>query len=227
MKNIKNVFIAFCLVLGVASAAFCIDPFKITQGGFGPRVKGLQLGQDMILLDMIIWRVKSLASVVEWSFPLLINHDRSLNTQDKMIISFSGYGADWERLDYDITEAVGSFARCKEIYEDVSLDELLMTVEQSGMKTACVDDIIFLNKDHRVYMLMFPDQVFGAENLTDTEFIREIINAYGIPRMNKIDNFTWSYRELSQGWEVIAGRPFLGAPFFLILKPIITNSTFD
>ena len=44
---VKRVLLALCFVLIVATAGWCIDPFKANKGGFGPKIKGLQLGMRL------------------------------------------------------------------------------------------------------------------------------------------------------------------------------------
>jgi len=43
----KKFILALCVVLFAASAGWCIDPFKVNEGGFGPKIKGLQLGMKV------------------------------------------------------------------------------------------------------------------------------------------------------------------------------------
>ena len=44
LRFTKKFLLAFCFVLCFASAGWCFDPFKVNEGGFGPKIKGLQLG---------------------------------------------------------------------------------------------------------------------------------------------------------------------------------------
>ena len=52
MKKIRvlvSVFLCFLL----AAPAIAADPFDVHKGGFGPKIKGLQLGMTMTLMDMV------------------------------------------------------------------------------------------------------------------------------------------------------------------------------
>ena len=52
---------ACVLVLCFAGVCFAIDPFEVNEGGFGPKIKGLQLGMKIpgsSLEDFIVWEVK-------------------------------------------------------------------------------------------------------------------------------------------------------------------------
>ena len=46
-KVMKSFLLALCVVMFAATAGWCIDPFKVNEGGFGPKIKGLQLGMKL------------------------------------------------------------------------------------------------------------------------------------------------------------------------------------
>ncbi len=43
----KRFLLALFVVLLVATVGWCIDPYKVNEGGFGPKIKGLQLGMKL------------------------------------------------------------------------------------------------------------------------------------------------------------------------------------
>ena len=80
----------------------------------------------------------------------------------------------------------------------------------------------------RISKLTFYTDIFGANGLTDEEFLQSFMNAYDIPRMDFKGNNKWEYRNPSQGWQI----SYSGGGGWLFsnsieLIPIITNTSFD
>ena len=75
---VKRVLLALCLVLIVATAGWCIDPFKANKGGFGPKIKGLQLGMK---LDGA--RVGASGGILNYeaygAYAIFVNDERRIN----------------------------------------------------------------------------------------------------------------------------------------------------
>ncbi len=62
LKFSVRFLISLCVVLCFASAAFCIDPYKVNRDGFGPKIKGLQLGmRKEALLNYVLWGINNVS----------------------------------------------------------------------------------------------------------------------------------------------------------------------
>ena len=127
MKSYKSWFIAFCLLLCLTSEAFCIDPFKVNDGGFGPKIKGLQLGQKMSLMDLIAWRIQFKG----FPFVLLIRTPYGINEvkENYIFIEFMGNGINLES--FEIKKATGDFYNFQE--REWELGDLLSALEKTGL----------------------------------------------------------------------------------------------
>ena len=205
----KRLLVALCIVLCMASSAFCIDPFKVNQGGFGPKIKGLQLGQKMSLLEIVSW------GVTQGKLPFTMTLSEG---EDDVSIWFEGQGSDFKS--FALKEANGRYAKLNNF--PGTLGDLLAEIEKIGFKSReFFNFVIILNDDMRIKRLLFSAEDFGAEQMTPQEFAQAFINAYGIPSLNGIGQNYWQYRNLSQGWKVdIGGRQ-------VKVEPIITQSAFD
>ena len=229
----KKLLVALCIVLCMASSAFCIDPFKVNEGGFGPKIKGLQLGQKMSLWDIVAWRAnfKGLPFILEL---------KSENDPSVIDIKISDKG-------YEITNATEKFSEFQT--QSLSLGDLLSKLEETGdLKVNTLVEIkagreeseglisysnysrgrMFFDehdKDRRIVQLLFFVSDFGASSLTDEEFLQMFINAYpDIPSMSvkrdREGRTSAEYRNPSKGWLVSYSD-------FVVVKPIITQTSFD
>lgn len=219
----------------MASSAFCIDPFKVNQGGFGPKIKGLQLGQKMSLWDIVVWR----ANFKGLPFILELKADPSV-----IDIKISDKG-------YEITNATEKFSEFQT--QSLSLGDLLSKLEETGDLQVYTgneginDNLISYHsyndgrmlfdkndKSRRIRRLAFTVRDFGAGSLTDEEFLQMFINAYpDIPSMSvKRDiegNTSAEYRNLSKGWQVSYNIGQYGGwrENAIVVEPIIAQTSFD
>lgn len=207
MRYTKRLAAAFCMVLLMASAAFCIDPYKVNKGGFGPKIKGLQLGQKMSLLDIVSWGVGQ----GKLPFTLWLNGDSNLS------IKFEGQGTDFKS--FSVETAGGRYAELKNF--SGTLGDLLSQIEKIGFKGRGFFNNIWVNDDMRITRLFFEKSDFGAGTMTPKEFAQAIINAYDIPGLDGVGRDQWQHRNLSQGWQVEVNG------WSVLVTPIITQSAFD
>lgn len=196
----KKLYIAFFLVFCFATASYAVDPFKANRGGFGPVIKGIQLGSRVSLLELVALGI----DFQTWPFKLnIFESDKSY-----LRINFEGNGR--ELKSFEIKESKGSFS----FYENQSwkLGDLLGEVEKRG-------GILAVNLETRGLLIMLCDltpegrikrcrmgaSMFRAGALTVKEFIQMFIEAYNIPEVTRDPNKhyqSWQYRNLSEGWEI-------------------------
>ena len=139
MRKRRNWLMALLLVLSLASEAFCIDPFKVNENGFGPKIKGLQLGQKMSLLDIVVWRIQFKG------LPFILK----LQDLEGNYISIEFLGKEMELADFKIRTATGGFQDLKsQIWE---LDDLLSKLEEFWPLKV---DTLDLGRN-RLYILIF------------------------------------------------------------------------
>ena len=182
MSYTKRFIVALCLVLCLASAAFCIDPYKANKDGFGPKIKGLQLGHKMSLMEVVQWGINQ----GELPFDLEINDEDYFH--HSITIRFDGQGKDLKSFK---VIAGGRYAEVKKF--SGKLKDLLSEIEKLGFKTAWLSEIqrsrssitpIYLNGDMRISKMTFRKTDFGT-GMTDKEFIQNFGDAYHI-RMDHI-----------------------------------------
>ncbi|MCR4817870.1 MAG: hypothetical protein K5841_02800 [Fretibacterium sp.] len=215
----KRFLLAFCVVLCVASAGWCIDPFKANKDGFGPKIKGVQLGMKMTLLDMVVWG----ASLENWPLYLKVFED---GNKSRCFINFTGEGH--ELKGFEVTEVEGKYAPIKN--KQGKLGDILAEIEKLGPEAAAMAlkldfnniNNIILNKDMRVRWMHFTQSDFGAEQMTPKEFALAIMDAYHIPGMDG-ERDGWRHRNLSDGWEIFCNK-YDGS---ISVSPIVTQSKFD
>ena len=244
----KRLLVALCIVLCMASSAFCIDPFKVNQGGFGPKIKGLQLGQKMSLLDIVVWRM----NFKGLPFTLTLKGLKGVNESSYISVKFEGEGV--ELKNFEITKAGGVFKDFQN--QTWKLGDLLSKIEESGSFTVDTLNqdlygegligyyfpsahlrIVFdeHDKDRRIRRLQFFVSDFGADSLTDEEFIQMFVNAYAdVPSMSTERKWNngrskWvtsgKYRNPSKGWQVIYDG--FSVDRSVVVEPIITQTSFD
>ncbi|MBR1658301.1 MAG: hypothetical protein IJ697_07530 [Synergistaceae bacterium] len=215
MRFTKRFAVALCLVLLMASAAFCIDPYKVNKGGFGPKIKGLQLGQKMSLPEIVSW------GVAQGKLPFTLRLNRKEG--NKLSIKFEGQGKDFKS--FSVEQAEGRYAELKNF--SGTLEDLLAAIEKIGFseKTFFGRADIALDDDMRIKALNFSAKDFGVEGMTPKEFAQALINAYGIPSLDGVGRNKWQHRNLSQGWQVYIDWGNIWGDVFV--RPIITQSAFN
>ncbi|MBQ7544735.1 MAG: hypothetical protein IJT02_07305 [Synergistaceae bacterium] len=209
----------------MASAALCIDPYKDNEGGFGPKIKGLQLGQKMSLLDIVSWGVAQ----GKLPFTLWLNREFMNN----LAIKFEGQGTDFKSFSVDRAE--GRYAGLKNF--SGKLGDLLSEVDKLGFKKRTFfddrvlgiyfDGRIHVDDDMRVTRLWFSMSDFGAGEMLPQEFAQAIINAYGIPGLESVGRNEWRYRNFSQGWQVTVDGGHHSSTSGVIVSPIVIQTAFD
>ena len=221
MKFARRFFAAFCLALCLASAGHCaevVNPFKANEGGFGPKIKGLQLGTKMSLMELVEAGARLEKLPIE-----LIVAQRDNDTFMSIDINITGKGKDI--TGFRLKRASGVF-KPLEKKKFQKLEDLLSEIKKLGGETRLRGEhgfynMIALNRDMRVTNLNFSKADFGAGALKNDEFVQELAKAYSIPNMEKDqEKGLWSYRDLSGGWEVVCGgRADLSLSAIVVDKP--------
>ena len=215
LKFSVRFLISLCVVLCFASAAFCIDPYKVNRDGFGPKIKGLQLGmRKEALLNYVLWGINNV------SLPFTL-HMGGKNS--RIDIKFTGevIGQELKDFNFEITNCSGSY----EGFKNLSLDDLMTKIEEVDpvKEIYCngISMIIYFNNMGRISHLYFTASIFGANSMTPREFAEAIVAAYGIPGMDSVAKDCWRHRELSQGWQIDVNRNIVE------ITPIITENKFN
>ena len=224
MKFTKRFIVSVCLLLCFASSAFCIDPFAANEGGFGPKVKGFQLGQKVSLGDLVAFIINNLDNVDA--------SDRVCRIRSQIIGQIN------IRLGKNGFFAISNYGNLKkEDLENHNLSECISKLEElSASDTKLEVNFAFeylpgsvtfelSRPSMRLSKIALEKSLFGASELTHKEFLQEFINAYNIPTMKAVDSDRWRYRNPSQGYQV-EYNGYRGAGR-VDITPIVTKSAFD
>ena len=250
MKIIKKLALAFCFVLMFSSSAWCINPFQVNPDGFGPKIKGLQLGMRLntpSLAHLVDFALKT--DFIRVPFVLYIN----VNNEGTIVnplpdADFCGIKISLtndKRLAFEVIFAKGAWKTWLQSKgTKKELLGLLSAIEKRGfidasighgnrMSLAPFSNFIIDWGSKRITRFAFEKRDFQANALTDREFLQAFINAYHIPEMNPEQGYgssvIWRYRNPSQGWEVKCDPEdnILFQTEAVVVSPIITQSTFD
>lgn len=222
MHHAKKCIAAFILVMCLASSAHCLDPFKTHENGFGPILKGVQLGNKMSLSDLVVW------GIVYWNnWPFTITPHKD----DTNEISIEFYGKDQKLESFSILKAEGRYAALKN--HTWKLLDLLKEIEKIGFSNRgyfrFLDDMlsrITLDDNMRVIGIWFISLDFaGVLRMTGREFVEkyrgQLIEAYNIsdpePISGDEDHAEWKYSDTSEGWKINI------SPGGIIITPIVTE----
>lgn len=216
----KKLCLVLCLLLCFATAGFAVDPFKTNEGGFGPKIKGFQLGAKPPALKDLFTLLAG--DVLENSFTLVVANREN----GRMRIEFSLEGGKLKT--WEITEAEGTFLQYKD--KKLKLGEFLDEI-QKGLAGASFSSnrrsiISFsVNNDDRINSFEMDQLVFKPGNLSNQEFLQAFINAYGIPKLTPSSQSSKNleYRNLSEGWELFVYTLW----YNISVSPIVSEAAFD
>ncbi len=168
------------------------------------------------------WSI-SLEYLVNWlidtgklPFSLDINSDRLASGRsaavNNIFIRFDGVGNEFHG--FKIIRARDVFAG----YEKMKLEtgDLLNAVDKEGIANILIypgndtssesslqpSKFMTFDKDMRVKSFRLYKKDFGAEHMNNKEFVRNIIEAYGIPSSGEIKREMWQYKNISEGWQI-------------------------
>lgn len=234
----KKFLLALCMVLCVASAGWCIDPYAVNPDGFGPKIKGLQLGMKRQPWEYLSWGINNFGLPFTMKFT-----EYSYSLASYIKIKITGEIVEQQHKEYDFKyEILGISGKFKELesqnlplYDLLTKIEEIAPIEELLFYTVHTGDLladIYFQENGRIKQLTFPSRAFGAESLTGREFAQAIIDNYHIGGMDGIKN-GWERREVSQGWQIKIEQlynpygSYVISPFYLYLLPIITKSSFN
>ena len=222
LKTVKSFFIACCLVFCLTSAAFCIDPYAVYKDGFGPKIKGLQLGMKKSLQDYVSWGInnKGLPFYLEIT-----------GSNGYALIYFTGEvtAQRLKNFSFKVPKITGLYSELKN--QSLALEDFLNSLEKispieklayklSERQEKFPTELSF-NENGRINAICLNKSIFGADSLTVSKFVEAIVTAYNIPSINNINRVLWWYKEPSEGWEITIDR------YELNLKPIINHTAFN
>ncbi len=232
MRYTKWIAVVLCVVLLVALAAFYIAPNKVNEvkevnnGGFGPKIKGLQLGQKMSLMEIVSW-----GAAHRWTPPILWFIDEVEFRSSKSILCtvYCERQIAGQSKDFSVKTANGPYATLENF--SGTLEDLLSEIEKLDFKgvillggyLGIMGELRLAHDDMRIKYMSFSKYNFGAEAMTPKEFAQAFVNAYNIPGLESVGKNKWQHRNLSQGWQVNVNDS--GVEVSLI--PIVTQSKFD
>ena len=188
-----SVFLCFLL----AAPAIAADPFDVHEAGFGPRIKGLQLGMPMTLTEMVA------AGLEVWpgdTFNLYI-HD--IGQKGNLGLQFTKDGNQlkgWEIND------ILTFDRAaqREFSKYETLEELFEAVSKEGFSGVSCNGgsfYFYINSKSRVNRITLFNRVFNAQDMSHREFAQALLNAYNLPSLEGGRN-VYTGKNLNEGWQV-------------------------
>ena len=198
MRITKKFVAALLLVLLTASAAFCADPFKVNKGGFGPKFKGLQLGQRISLSDLVKWRMKLVSGRESWEFAVSVFKPAALLERKGLVVRIYGNGKNLDN--FKIAYAGEDFASFKN--QEWTLDGLLSKIERNGFSHVSVGDVnrslVTLGGNGRITKLLFEGQDFGdgtrKQDFLTKEFLLKFMEECGIQSLKPVRYGEWVYK---------------------------------
>lgn len=221
MKFAKRFLAAACLVLCLASAGWCIDPFKVNPGGFGPKIKGIQLGTKLPLLELVAWGVAQGRNMELYIMTGSMGNRIDFTVEGQQLKDFEVFRRyNQPFVPYDkLTGKLGDILATLE--SAIAKNPEKFSVRLYGWDKVDYYEIYLNASNMRISDLKFWQRFFGAEQMTTREFLQEFINAYHIPSMDG-ERGGWRHRNLSEGWELICSEAGT-----IKVTPIVTQSKFD
>lgn len=184
---------------------FCIArPALYSERGVGPKIKGVQLGMRVSVSFLAEW----LINLERLPFALSINSN--VLSTGSITINFNGRGK--ELQGFKITEAHKAFSGFEKM--EWKLDDLLHAIDKEGVQDAIVflgryteyikkpSDIITFTRGMRINSFRLYKKDFGAEYMSNAEFVHNIIESYHIPSSGEIKFGKWNYKNTSEGWQL-------------------------
>lgn len=179
--------------------AFSADLSGVNNGGFGPKIAGVQLGMRMTLSDIIKWR----AGLLGFPFTVEVN-DRSTSAGS---ISIRFTGNDGLLTGFEITKATRELYRLKN--ERPELSELLDEIEKTGIETVTLrgandiarDNSLVFDDELRISSIHLRKNELGGASMSHERFVEFLTETYKLPRMTR-GGESWRYVNETDGWQL-------------------------
>lgn len=203
MSRTKILIIVLCLVLCTAVAAFYF--YNSNNGGYGPKVKGLRLGQKMTAKDIFMWRKKESGTP---SFGLTFA-DQYFQRGDHGTPNYIEVGFNTDKDTAYSNSCAGWYLELSR--KEWKINEMLSEIDKIGIRQFRVgyaDIVVSLSKDGIITKMDFYKSAFSDNSLdvTNEDFAGMFMNAYKIPNLEQIDKNKWQYKNFSEGWQVTIDR---------------------
>ena len=204
-RGAEKLLATLCLLLLIVSAAF-----SSKEIGFGPRIKGAQLGVKMSLNELVTF----LIDLERLPFTLDINDSKQIKANNRpsklnsISIAINGTGKEFK--DFRVISATNDFAIYRKM--KLTLEELLNEIENAGVISSNVftgsgyvkryaDDTLTFDEDRRINSIRFYKKDFGATAIDGDIFLSEFTKIYNIPYRGIIGR-TWHYKNEAEGWQI-------------------------
>jgi hypothetical protein len=193
MKNALMSLVCLCVLL-FAGSAFAADPFEVHEGGFGPKIKGLQLGMPMTWTEMAVWLLQNGRSEFVVSF--------SGSASDVRLI-FKGEGEKITGWDFGYSESED--IKKKFAGKNFPLEELFEELRKDGYTSASYlsyDGAVSVNDNRLSRFELSKGRDFDAESKPIGDFAQELAAAYSLGTLEDNHDNSWSSSNPAEGWEV-------------------------
>ena len=191
IRGTEKVLIALCLLLLVVSTVFSSQYI-----GYGPRIKGAQLGAKMSINDLVMF----LINLDKLPFTIVIKND--------VTIKFNGNG-------HNLTSfKITNTSRSELKNNEGILEELLTELEDIGVENTSIylgndyrtsrkpSDIISFDTEGRVASLKLYKSDFVASSVSSENFLRAFTSTYNIPYDENFRRHFWQYENSSECWQI-------------------------
>ena len=209
----KKIIAVTCMLafLNIASA-WASSPFEINKGGFGPIMKGFQLGKSTTVEELFN---RTFSFGFLWPINMSVTF-KNENSTGCLVAVF--WGSDKELSRWEIARADGIFESLSKKWK---LGDFLKYIDQNSKNYPQAEVTINLinqllpgggfyrvtiNKEFsdnfRYSSIMLNAGVFNAESMPLQQFIQAVVNAYNLGDLEE-NNIEWYRENYKEGWRVI------------------------
>ena len=209
-------FLSIVLCILLASSALAVNPFDVHNGGFGPMIKGLQLGISMTLIEMTLAGCEALPGPI---FSMWINNIGQKENHS-LGLKFTKDGNQLKGWEITAGEAKEEYSK------HGNLEELLEAVDEARFAGAVCevgsDNVFIINEKNRVAGICLDKSAFDARPMSHKEFAQALVNAYRLPTLewelnphnNQLANYVGN--NLEEGWRVEITEVLHGNARFIV-----------
>ena len=197
--------LAFLTAFISLSPAFAAgnDPFKVHPAGFGPEIRGLQLGKPMTYPEMINeqreMNLLGFNMVIADNYKAVDQQNRSSDKPGKWIlVTFSTGNLMSGAINISIVN--GSRDVLSNLTENGTLNDLFEYLRKSGLNYASTENITLCND--RVIQYSVDKSTLVKETSTTGDFAQRLSKTYSLGVMEK-KGHNYEVNSPSEGWRVV------------------------
>ncbi|MDR2179299.1 MAG: hypothetical protein LBP21_03230 [Synergistaceae bacterium] len=198
MKKFAFGLLVLIFAVSAAGGAFAADPFKVHKGGFGPKMKGLQLGMPMTWVEAVAWGS-------QYRFPVRIFFFQG----PRIVFAIDITGEEGKVTGWKIVD--GTLQAEFENKQELTLGELFEELKRKGVDSANIGGITVRN-DRVAFFELLKGKHFDAESMPLADFVQALVDTYKLGTVSGNARNGYDGQNASEGWAVQIGPEFLNIP---------------